>query len=93
LSLIDPANLHNYAHTLAVQAEAHIQHGDSAAASRIIADIARLTTANRARRIELRITQLRRALGPWQRTKAVRELDDRLSHYRLAIGNDSTNRS
>jgi len=93
LSLVDPANLHNYAHTLASQGEAHIQRGDSAEASRIIGDVARLTAANRSRRIEQRVVRMRQALEPWQCTKAVRELDDRLSHYRLSIGNDTTNKS
>ncbi|MGW0707107.1 helix-turn-helix domain-containing protein [Streptomyces sp. NPDC002643] len=92
LPMIDPTNVHNYAHTLAMQSQAHLQHGDIAEASAIVGDIARISGVNRSPRITERIAGLRTALTPWQRTRAVRKLDDLLAHYRLT-GSGSTNKS
>lgn len=86
LKLIDPANIHNYAHTMAIQAEARIQQGDVAEACQAIGDIAKLTAANRSGRITERIGHLRTALEPWQRTRSVRTLDEQLTCYGVPNG-------
>ncbi|WP_371788096.1 hypothetical protein OG404_09095 [Streptomyces griseoaurantiacus] len=92
LPMIDPTNVHNYAHTLALQSQAHLQQGDIAEASTIVGDIARISGVNRSPRITQRIADLRTALIPWQRSRAVRTLDDLLASYRLT-GSSSTNKS
>ncbi|MFI1852947.1 helix-turn-helix domain-containing protein [Streptomyces sp. NPDC020480] len=92
LPMIDATNVHNYAHTLALQSKAHLQQGDIAEASAIVGDIAHISGVNRSPRITQRIADLRTALTPWQRSRAVRTLDDLLAHYRLT-GNSSTNKS
>ncbi|HEY8982107.1 MAG TPA: helix-turn-helix transcriptional regulator [Streptomyces sp.] len=92
LPMIDPTNVHNYAHTLALQSQAHLQQGDIAEAGTIVGDIARISGVNRSPRIIQRIADLRTALTPWQRSRAVRTLDDLLAHYRLT-GSSSTNKS
>ncbi|WP_405844600.1 helix-turn-helix domain-containing protein [Streptomyces sp. NBC_01518] len=92
LPMIDPTNVHNYAHTLALQSQAHLQQGDIAEASTIVGDIAHISGVNRSPRITQRIADLRTALTPWQRSRSVRTLDDLLAHYRLT-GNSSTNKS
>ncbi|MFJ2115900.1 hypothetical protein ACIOEX_29110 [Streptomyces sp. NPDC087850] len=92
LPMIDPTNVHNYAHTLALQSQAHLQQGDIAEASAIVGDIARISGVNPSPRIIQRIAGLRTALTPWQRSRAVRKLDDLLTHYR-PTGSSSTNKS
>ncbi len=82
LILVDPANLHNYTFRLLFRAEARIQQAEIAEASRIVADVARLTAANTSQRVAQRITEIRGLLIPWQRTKPVRELDQQLASYR-----------
>lgn len=92
LPMIDPVNVHDYAHTLAVQSEAHLRLGDIAEASSVVGDIARLTEVNRSPRLVQRVTDLRAGLVPWQRSRAVRALDEKLAHYGLS-GSGSTKRS
>jgi len=92
LPMLDPTNVHNYAHTLALQSQAHLQQGDITEASAIVGDITRISGVNRSPRLIQRIADLRTALTPWQRSRAVRKLDDLLAHYRLT-GNSSTNNS
>lgn len=89
LSLVDPANVHNYSFRLLFRAEACIQQEAVAEASTIIGDVASLTAVNSSRRIDQRIDTLRATLVPWQRNKAVRELDERLATYRRTPGNGS----
>ncbi|MEN3309248.1 MAG: hypothetical protein V7603_5450 [Micromonosporaceae bacterium] len=81
LRLIDPANLHDYTFTLLFRAEAHIQQSAVAEATAIIGDVAKLTAMGVSHRLTQRIGALREALSPWERTKAVRELDERLNGY------------
>ncbi len=91
LGLIDPANVHNYAFTMLIRAEALMRQGDTNEASGIIGDIATLAAVNTTRRIDQKITDLRSALTPWQRTKAIRQLDDILTAYRVGgIGKGRT---
>jgi tetratricopeptide (TPR) repeat protein len=87
LSLLDPTDLHNYLHTFADQAEAHIQHADPTSASRGLGEVVTLAGGYRSPRLEQRIVGMRAGLDPWQRTKAVRELDEKLAHYRRSVGN------
>ena len=82
LSLIDPANLHNYAATMSFQSEAHIQQGNIAEACRVLGDVARLTVTNTSRRLDQRIIVLRGKLDRWDRVPEVIELDETLSVYR-----------
>lgn len=89
LGLIDPANVHNYAFTMLIRAEALMQHGDIAEASGIIGDAATLSAVHTTQRISQKITDLRTALTPWQRTKPVRQLDELLSAYRPGSGKGS----
>lgn len=91
LTLVDPANLHNYAFGLLFRAEARIQQAEVTEASNIVADVSRLTTGITSQRIAQRITDVRALLTPWQRTKPVRELDERLAVYRPVTGSGSGN--
>lgn len=95
LTLIDPANLHNYTFRLLFLAEARIQQAESIEASSIIGDVARLTAGRSSQRIAQRIKDVRGLLVPWERTKPVRELDERLAAYRPAgeRGSGNTNRT
>ncbi|MGH3567026.1 MAG: hypothetical protein ACRDRH_13530 [Pseudonocardia sp.] len=95
LTLIDPANLHNRTFVLLYGAEARIQQVEVAEASRIVADVARLTAGSSSQRIAQRITNVRGLLTPWEQTASVRELDERLAAYRptLAGGSGNTKRT
>lgn len=68
--------------TQALQAEAVIRQGNGSRACALIAGIARQTVGGASRRIDDRITGLRRELEPWERTAAVRNLDEQLRLYR-----------
>lgn len=81
LAITDPTNVHNYAFTLLFQSEAFVQQGHLTEACRTIGEVVMLTAPNRSQRIGQRITELRTALTPWQRSKPVRELDELLSAY------------
>lgn len=89
LTLIDPANLHNYSFGLLFRAEARIQQTEISEASSIVGDVVRLTSGNASQRIAERITEVRGLLVPWERTTPVRELDDRLATYRSVAGSGS----
>jgi hypothetical protein len=91
LTLVDPANLHNYAFGLLLRAEARIQQADITEASSIVGDVARLAAGSASQRIIQRITGLRGLLAPWERTKPVRELDNQLATYRPASWSGSDN--
>ncbi|MFZ0120324.1 MAG: hypothetical protein WAL99_12940 [Pseudonocardiaceae bacterium] len=91
LTLVDPANLHNYTFRLLFRAEACIQQAEVTEASSIVGDVARLTAGSTAQRIAQRIQDVRGLLTPWERTKPVRELDARLAAYRSAVGSGSGN--
>jgi tetratricopeptide (TPR) repeat protein/transcriptional regulator with XRE-family HTH domain len=93
LTLIDPANLHNYSFGLLFRAEARIQQAEIAEASTIIGDVAQLTAGSASQRITKRICAVRSLLVPWEQTKSVRELDERLAAYRpvAASGSGNTN--
>src|SRR5439155_3759788 len=85
LDMFDPTNLHNYAFTVLFRAEAFIQQKHIAEASQIIGDVATQAAVNTTRRLDQRVADLRTALTPWQRTKAVRQLDDVLTTYRRSV--------
>jgi hypothetical protein len=86
LMLVDPSHLHNRSFWLLRRAEARIQQAEVDEASSIVADVARLTAGNGSQLIAQRITDVRGLLTPWERTKPVRELDERLAAYRPAAG-------
>ncbi len=91
ITLLDPANVHNLAFRTLFCAEAHIQKSNVDEAARAIGEAAILASVNTSQRISQRITALRAALAPAQRTQAVRELDDILAIYRRpSIGNGNT---
>jgi hypothetical protein len=90
LALVDPANLHERAHRSLFRAEARIQQDAIAEACTIIGDIAQLTAVSQPQRVNQRIDTLRKTLTPWERTKTVRELDERLDAYRRASDSGST---
>jgi hypothetical protein len=93
LTLADPATPHCRAFRLLFRAEARIQQAEVDEASSIVADVARLTAGNSSQRVVQRITDVRGLLTPWERTKPVRELDERLAAYRPAAGSGSTKRT
>ncbi|MDQ2883497.1 MAG: hypothetical protein M3Y48_20640 [Actinomycetota bacterium] len=93
LTLVDPANLHNYTFRLLFRAEARIQQAEVNEASSIVGDVARLTAGSASQRIGQRIENLRGLLTPWERTKPVRELDNQLAAYRPAVGSGNTKRT
>jgi hypothetical protein len=90
LALGDPANVHDRAHLSLFRAEARVQQDAIAEACTILGDVAQLTAISQPERIDQRISALRGQLVPWERTKPVRELDDRLKAYRATVGNGST---
>ncbi len=90
LALVDPANLHERAHRLLYRAEALIQQHGIAEASTIIGDVAGITAVDASGRVDQRIDALRRTLAPWQRSRPVRELDERLATYRRSPGAGSS---
>jgi tetratricopeptide (TPR) repeat protein len=94
LALVDPANLHNYVHTLALQGEARVQQGNIGEASRIVGDVARLSALTDSPRVRQRIAQLRRNLSSGEGSQPVRKLDDLLDHYGYGSrGREITKRS
>jgi hypothetical protein len=90
VALGDPAHLHNRTHRSLFRAEAHIQQDAVPEACAIIGDVAQLTAISQPDRLNQRINDLRVELRPWERTKPVRELDDRLKTYRASNGNGRT---
>jgi hypothetical protein len=84
LTLVDPANLHNYTFQLLLRAQARIQQAEITEAATIVA-------SNASQRITQCITDVRGLLTPWKRTKAVRELDHQLATYRPAVAYGSSN--
>ena len=78
LTLVDPVHLHNNAFRQLFRAEARIQQAEITEATSLIGNVAQHTAVGRSRRIVERINSLRGSLGPWERTKPVRELDERL---------------
>ena len=90
LSLIEPTDLHNYLHTVADQAEAHIQQADPASASRILGDVVTMAEGYRSQRLEQRVVRMRTDLDQWRRNQAVRALDEKLAHYWQSIGSPTT---
>lgn len=93
LALVDPVHLHNNALWQLLRAEARIQQAEITEAAGIVGNVAQHTAIGRSLRITERITSLRGLLIPWERTKPVRELDERLAAYHPAAGKGSTGRS
>ena len=89
LALVDPVHLHNNAFRQLFRAEARIQQEEIVEATGIIGNVAGATAVGRSQRIAERISSLRGLLVHWERTKPVRELDERLASYRPAGGSDN----
>ena len=83
---VDPVHLHNNAFRQLFRAEARIQQAEITEASSTIWDVVHHTAVGRSQRIAERINSLRGLLVPWERTKPVRELDERLAAYWSAAG-------
>lgn len=91
LAASDSTNVHNCAFRMLFQGEALIQKENIAEASQVIGEVVTLTAANTSLRINQHVTELRAALAPWRRSKAVRELDELLTVYhRSSSGSGST---
>ncbi|MFI9641376.1 hypothetical protein ACIG87_15150 [Micromonospora sp. NPDC051925] len=95
LTLGDQSNLHEKAFRLLFRAEAFARQRHIGLACQTITDVVALTSVNSTRRIDQRIKVLRAGLGPWRRTRAVRELDQAINSYRTPPpnGSGSTNTS
>ena len=83
LTLVDPTNLHARAVNSLYRAEALIQKEAVPEACAIIGEAAGISPVSASARAVQRIDRLRTQIVPWQRTKAVRELDEILATYRL----------
>jgi tetratricopeptide (TPR) repeat protein len=90
LALVDPVHVHNNAFWQLFRAEARIQQAEIVEATSIIWNVNQLTAVGRSQRITERIIRLRSLLVPWERTKPVRELDERLATHRPDQDNGST---
>lgn len=84
LEISDPVDMHNHSFRMLFQGEALVQKGEIAEASRVIGGVVTRTATYVSPRINQRITGLRVALAPWQRSKPVRELDELLAAYPLS---------
>ncbi|MGH3932688.1 MAG: hypothetical protein ACRDTF_22245 [Pseudonocardiaceae bacterium] len=89
LTLVDPAHLRQRIFRLLLRAEVRIQQEEIQEASSIVADVTRLTAVNASQLIVKRISEVRALLTPWERTKPVRELDERLAAYHPAAGSST----
>jgi tetratricopeptide (TPR) repeat protein len=89
LSLLDPANLHEYTFRQLFIAEARIQQGEIDQAASIIAVAVRQSAVNSAERITQSLGRLRQLLAPWEGTAAVRDLDAQLVTYRPGVATGS----
>jgi tetratricopeptide (TPR) repeat protein len=92
LALVDPTHRHNKAIRQLHRAEAYIQQEEITEATSIIGNVAAATAVGRSQRITERIASARGLLTPWQRTKPVRELDERLVVYRVGGGTGGARR-
>lgn len=85
----DLSNVHNLTFVTLERAEAYVQQSNVAAASRAVGEAAVLASVNTSKRIDTRITGLRAALAPHQRSKPVRELDEVLATYRRSTSGNA----
>jgi len=92
LTLVDPANLQGRIFRLLFRAEVRIQQEEIQEASSMVSDVTRLMATNTSQLIVKRVNKVRGLLTPWERTKPVRELDERLVAYRPGGGKDSGKR-
>jgi hypothetical protein len=89
LTLLDPANLHEYTFRQLFRAEAWIQQGEIDQAASLTAAVAQRSAVNSSERITQSLGRLRGLLEPWERTQAVRDLDAQLMAYRPALESGS----
>ena len=83
LSGLDPSYVRVTALTKIDLAKANIQAHNIDGAAGVVGEAAELATTNRSPRLLKRLRDVRADLAPWQDARAVRELDTRLSSYRL----------
>jgi hypothetical protein len=93
LTMGDPANLRDRIFRMLFRAEVRIEQEEIQEASSIVSNVTRLTAVNASQLIVKRVSEIRGLLTPWERTKPVRELDERLVAYRPGNGNGSTKRT
>jgi hypothetical protein len=63
---------------------AYVQCQEIDEAARLLGDAGEIAAGNSSARLSERLLKARAQLQPWQDTRAVRELDDRLTTYGLA---------
>ncbi len=87
LAIVDPVDLHNYAFRLLFRGEALVQKGEIAEASQVIGEaVTRTASFYTSLRVRQRITELVKALEPWQRSKPVGELNELIASYSRSPG-------
>jgi hypothetical protein len=81
LALIDPSFVRNQALSMLYISNANIQLNEVDQATSVLGDAAELAARNRSARLTDRLFETRAALRPWDTTRAVQELDERLRLY------------
>ncbi|WP_214413068.1 hypothetical protein [Sphaerisporangium fuscum] len=80
---IDPTFVRNVAYIRLKTAQAHLRLREIDEACRELGEAARLAVHNTSPRLVRSVVETREKLGPWHRTRAVAELDERLHASRL----------
>ncbi|MFC0042457.1 helix-turn-helix domain-containing protein [Actinomadura rayongensis] len=83
LQFVNKAHVREHALTVLDRAHALIKQGNAPEASKSVEIAATLSGINTSTSIRKGISGARKALKPWQRTRAVRDLDETLAHHRL----------
>ncbi|MGH3853601.1 MAG: hypothetical protein ACRDR6_08895 [Pseudonocardiaceae bacterium] len=84
LTVMDRISTRDVAMTLVYLGQAHVQCNEIDEAARLLGDAGDIVASHSSARLIGRLEQARADLQPWQRTAAVRTLDDRLASLGLA---------
>jgi len=84
LALVDPSFVRNLAFTKLFLGDAYVAAKAIDQAASVIAEAAALALQNRSARLLDRLQSTRRQLNPWERTTAVRRLDEQLHACHLS---------
>jgi hypothetical protein len=84
LALIEPSFVRDQAMTKLYLGSAHAQVKEIEQAALVLAAAAELAARNRSARLADRLMQTRASLRPWDTTRPVRDLDERLRFYGFA---------